>query len=131
MTTFEGQLGFWIRLTEVDQAGTYNWSYDSCIIINEVDQVCKSQDALLIVARNTCPDTQIIPESVIDVISVIQGNTDESFSFFNWEWPDTIGYAEAGQYGVGRCGLKTYEVRDANNNLVDWVTVLPDGTLKV
>lgn len=65
------------------------------------------------------------------MISVVQGNTDTSFQFNLWPWADTIGYQESGTYGIDRCGTKSYQVSDSNNNIVDWVTVMPDGTLKV
>ncbi len=60
-----------------------------------------------------------------------QGNTDTSFQFQTWPWVDTIGYNNAGTYGIARCGSKTYQITDSNNNVVDWVTIMPDGTLKI
>ena len=42
-----------------------------------------------------------------------------------------MGFTNSATYGVKRCGNKSYEIRDSNNNIVDWVTVLADGTLRI
>lgn len=42
-----------------------------------------------------------------------------------------MGFTNSATYGVKRCGNKSYEIRDSNNNIVNWVTVLSNGTLKI
>ena len=60
----------------------------------------------------------------------MQGNTDTSFKFPVWPPIDNVGYENSGEYGIDRCGMKSFVLRDASTNLeIDWMTVLPDGTL--
>jgi len=131
LTTNNGSLGFWIRATEPEQAKIWNWALNACIIIDGNDQVCKTQDGLIVDITNTCTSTQIIQEPVTGYYQVMQGSTNTDFAFDVWSWPDTVGYTNAGTYGNARCGTKSYEIRDSFGNIVDWVTVMADGTLKI
>lgn len=132
VTTHEGNLGFWIRATEPDQVQTWNWSLNSCITINDNNQVCNTQSGLKAIISDTCPDTQIISEPINATFVVKQGSTNtNNFRFGVWAWADTVGFSDSVTYGKARCGTKSYEVRDAFGNIVDWVSVMADGTLKV
>lgn len=128
-----GQLGFWVNLNDASQTGTFPWSFESCISIDGVEKaVCNTQDNLTMNAVNTCPTTQIIPQTLsMTTLSVYQGLTNVDATFVKWIWDDTIGYPADTSYGTGLCGSKSYTVYDQNGNEVDWATVLPDGTLKL
>lgn len=107
------------------------FTFDACITIADTDEVCKNQSGLMVKMVNPCPTTNIFNLVVPDLISVMQGNTDTSFMFNVWPPVDNIGYANSGEYGVDRCGSKSYTLKDENNLVIDWITILPDGTLKV
>ena len=131
METHEGQFGFWIRLTDSEMESDVPFSLDAYITIGDDDEVCKNQDGLMIQSVNPCPTTEIFDLVVPDLITVMQGNTDTSFEFSVWPPVDNIGYADSGEYGIDRCGTKSYTLKDENNLVIDWITILPDGTLKV
>lgn len=131
MTTKDGVLGFWIVATDPVQATTWDWSLNSCISIAGNNQVCNTQDGLRVIISDTCSSTQIIPESINGSFIVKQGSTNIDFMFNAWAWADTVGFSDISTYGKARCGTKSYEIKDAFGNLIDWVSVMPDGTLKV
>jgi len=133
IVVLDGQLGFWVDLNDVGQTGVFPWTFEACISIDNVEKaVCNSQENLIMNAVNTCPTTQITPESLSSTsLSVFQGLTNIDAQFARWVWTDTIGYPANASYGTGLCGTKSYTVYDQNGNEIDWVTVLPDGTLKL
>jgi hypothetical protein len=86
---------------------------------------------LTIVGVNPCPTTTIFDQVVPELEPVVQGNTYTPHTFSVWPPVDFVGYANAGEYGVDRCGSKSFTLKDENNETVDWVSITPDGSLKV